>query len=249
MITETFGTIGLDDLAGEAGLLERMDAKYVVPLDVLAALVDALHETHRLLCVDGRTRFSYRSTYFDSPDLASFREHVQGRRRRFKCRARLYVDTGVHAFEVKLKGPRGRTIKRRLACDPLGDGLLGDPARGFLHRCLREEYGRLLEAPLAPALIVEYERTTFAAPERRERVTCDLGLRFRAPGGATGRIREGFAVVESKSLHGAGTADRVLRGLGARPVSECSKYCLGVGLTRPSARANRLKPLLRSRFE
>ena len=249
MITEAFGTIGLDDLAGEAGLLERMDAKYVVPLDVLAALVDALHDTHRLLCVDGRTRFSYRSTYFDSPDLASFREHVQGRRRRFKCRARLYVDTGVHAFEVKLKGARGRTLKRRLACDPLGDGLLGDPARGFLHRCLHEEYGRLLEAPLVPALIVEYERTTFAAPERRERVTCDLGLRFRAPGGATGRIREGFAVVESKSLHGAGTADRVLRALGARPVSECSKYCLGVGLTRPGARANRLKPLLRSRFE
>jgi hypothetical protein len=36
----------------------------------------------------------------------------------------------------------------------------------------------------------------------------------------------------------------VLRELGARPVEACSKYCLGIGMTRPELPANPFRRLL-----
>ena len=74
-------------------------------------------------------------------------------------------------------------------------------------------------------------------------------MRFRAPDGAGGRLASETVIVESKSLGGHALADRVLRELGARPVAICSKYCLGVGFTRPDVKSNRLRPLLRRHFE
>ena len=53
-----------------------------------------------------------------------------------------------------------------------------------------------------------------------------------------------MAIVESKSGRGDALADRALRELGQRPRPLCSKYCLGVALTRPVT-ANLLRPLLR----
>ena len=87
-----------------------MDAKYVSPAAFAAWLSGS---THRVLEIDGRRVFGYRSTYFDTPDLRLFRDHVQRRRRRYKCRTREY-DSGVRMFEVKLKGARGRTVKYRM---------------------------------------------------------------------------------------------------------------------------------------
>lgn len=248
MVPEGLAPIGLDELMDHAALLDRVDAKYVVPLDTLARLLEALGGTHRLLTVEGRTSFAYRSTYYDTPRLTSFREHAQRRRRRFKCRTRLYVDAGLHAFEVKLKGLRGRTVKHRLTCAPLADGPLGDPAREFLDGCLHDAYGRRVDGDLAPVLTVDYRRVTLAATGSGERLTYDLDLGFAGAAGR-GRLREGLAIVESKSAGGGAVADRILRGLGARPLSSCSKYCLGIGLTRPDASANSFRPLLRRYFE
>jgi hypothetical protein len=240
--------IGLDELELAAGLLERVDVKYLVPLGTVAAMIDRLRGSHRVLTIDGAVWFEYRNTYFDSPSLTSFREHVQGRRRRFKCRSRLYVGSGEHAFEVKLKGLRGQTVKRRLRCEPLSAGLLGGPALGFLRDCLAEGYGRRLEGAMAPVLAVGYHRLTLAAPSYGERVTCDVALGVRGDTGREGRLREGFAIVEAKSTTGRSAADRALRALGARPIADCSKYCLGIGLTRPGEPANRFRPLMRRYF-
>ena len=96
---------------------------------------------------------------------------------------------------------------------------------------------------------MRFARITLAAPERCERLTCDVGLAFAAPDGATGRLRPGTAIVESKSRRGAALADGVLRSLGARPVSGCSKYALGIALTHPGVNANPYRPLLRRHFE
>lgn len=35
----------------------------------------------------------------------------------------------------------------------------------------------------------------------------------------------------------------------SRPVLGCSKYCLGMGFTRPELKDNRFRPLLRRYFE
>jgi VTC domain len=227
-------------------LLDRVDRKYVVSLDQLAALIDALRGTHAVLEIGGRRAFGYETTYFDTPELLAFHEHVQQRRRRFKCRARVYTDSGACTFEVKLKGPRGRTVKHRMAYERERRRELSGPAAEFLRDCVRRAYGRVPDARLRASLVVSCTRMTLLGPG--ERVTCDFGLAFRAPGGAGGRMGDDAVIVESKSATGAAAADRVLRDLGARPVEQCSKYCLGIALTHPGVRRNSLLPLLRRHF-
>ena len=208
--------IGLDELDE---LQDRVDAKYVLPISALPALLDRLD--HRVLEIDGRRVFGYRSTYFDTPELRLFRDHVQQRRRRYKCRTREY-DTGLRMFEVKLKGPRGRTVKYRSEQDTFA----------FLDETLRREYDRAPDPGLRPTLDVAYERVTLAAPG--ERVTCDFDLRF-----SDGRMRPDRLVVETKSANGNARADKALRELGARPEPGFSKYCLGIGLKHPRATLRR----------
>ena len=220
-------------------LQDRVDVKYVIGMDTFEALASELRGSHGVLEIGGRREFTYRTTYFDTPDLQVFRDHQQRRRRRYKARSREYVDSGARTFEVKLKGARGRTVKHRMPYDR--DGLSG-PALAFLRDTVRREYGRSPEPGLRSALEVVYRRVTFAAPG--ERLTCDFDLRF----GGGARLAPGRVIVESKSAHGNAVADRILRALGERPEEGCSKYCLGVALTDPRAKRNGLRRLLRKHF-
>ena len=244
LVVDAFPAIGLERLDAGAALRDRVDLKYVVPRPAFAALADRLLASHAALEISGRRAFAYRSTYFDTPELAAFRDHMQQRRRRYKCRSREYLDSGEYAFEVKLKGLRGRTVKHRMEYDRHE---LSDAALAFLHDCLDRAYDRRPDHGLRPALAVAYTRVTLAAPELGERVTCDFDLTFEAPGGAAGRLDPEMVIVESKSARGNAVADRALRELGHRPEAACSKYCLGVALTRAVA-GNPFRPLLRRHF-
>jgi hypothetical protein len=248
-LLEPFERIGLDEVCATAALDDRMDVKYIVSAAELAELARRLLPTHRVLEIDGLRAFSYRSTYFDTADLLTYREHVQGRRRRFKCRSREYVDSGLRLFEIKLKQGWGRTVKHRTE---LGEGPLDHldgPQLEFLRARLRDAHARELGAELAPALSMAFTRITLVDPERCERLTCDLQLRFAAPDGSGGALAPDTAIVESKSRSGSATADRELRSLGVRPIAGCSKYCIGVGLTYPRVKRNLSLPLLRRHFE
>jgi len=245
---DSLASVGLAELDACAALQDRVDRKYVIGAAELDVLAEHLRATHVALEIDGRRAFSYRSTYFDTPELRIFRDHVQRRRRRYKCRTREYVDSGLCVFEVKLKGSRGRTVKHRTPVEhALHDGL-SEYALAFLRDCLGRSYGRDPDARLQPMLTVAYTRMTLAAPAAGERLTCDFGLCFSAPDGTSGRLADDRVIVESKSAGGTALADRVLRSLGARPLGTCSKYCLGIGFTNPAARSNEMRPLLRRHF-
>jgi VTC domain-containing protein len=244
LVAERFPGVGLEQLDAGAALQDRVETKYVILLADFSALADRLLGTHAVLAIEGRRAFAYRSTYFDTADLSAYRAHIQQRRRRFKCRSREYLDSGTCAFEVKLKGLRGRTVKHRMAHE--GDQL-SDAAAAFLRQCLERAYVRPPDRGLHAVLTVACTRVTLVAPALGERVTCDYDLTFTGPDGASGRLDPGMAIVESKSARGSAVADRVLRELGHRPVTGCSKYCLGVALTREVPR-NALRPLLRRAF-
>jgi hypothetical protein len=248
-LVEPFERIGLEEVCATAALDDRMDVKYILSRGELEELTQRLLRTHRVLEIDGLRCFGYRTTYFDTADLVTYREHVQGRRRRFKCRAREYVDSGVRAFEVKLKEGGGRTVKHRTE---FGEGPLDHldgPLLEFLQQRLRDAYARELAATLEPTLSMCFTRITLVDPERCERLTCDVQLSFTAPDGSGGALAPDAAIVESKSRRGAAVADRELRALGVRPISGCSKYCIGVGLTYPLVKRNSFLPLLRRYFE
>lgn len=241
-LVEGFDAISLDELNRHAELLCRVDNKYIVELETIRALADALRDDFRVLEIDGRRRFTYETVYFDSPRLGAYRAHLQGRRRRFKIRSRRYVDSDLHVFEVKLKGRAGRTDKRRLRIAAEQHARLTPDAERFADDVLREAYGRGLPEDMEPALRMRYERITLAAREDGERVTFDFNLDYGDAG-----LEDGYAIVETKTGNGRGIADRALIDLGVRPES-CSKYSVGIGLTRDDVRTNPWARLMRRYF-
>ena len=80
--TEYLATTTLAELNSAAGLLTRVDRKYLVPLKSAQELVDGLAPDARVLAIDEQRRFSYASTYFDTPGLEAFMLAARKRRRR-----------------------------------------------------------------------------------------------------------------------------------------------------------------------
>ena len=244
------GAIDLATLDAQSSLQERLDSKFVLDRgdfeDALAELVG--RRGYRVLEIDGQRAFTYRSVYYDTADRRSYRDHVQRRRQRFKVRTRLYVESGLRRFEVKVKGPRGRTIKRARKIDSAYAGVLPAAASAFVDETLMAQYRSTVHEPLDEVLHVEYTRATLVSPDGSERVTCDWNLGFHNTNGHDAGLRRDKVLVETKSVTERGVAWDVLKHHGARPVS-CSKYAAGVALTEQGAKHNDLLPLLRSSFE
>jgi hypothetical protein len=221
--------VGLDALDERAALRRRVDCKYVVARDELAAIVEELAGTYDALEIDGARSFDYESVYLDTPDLRCFHDHVDQRRPRFKIRTRLYHETQVCFLEVKVKTPDEETIKRQCDHDPSAMGGLNPAGRVFLDATLGELAGEPAPERLAPSLTTRYHRMTLGAREGGERVTTDLDVRLSTPDGRATRLRDDLALVETKTEQGRGPVDRALAERGQEPVT-ISKYRFGVGI-------------------
>lgn len=226
--------VSLAELDAKVPMRVREDRKHVVDLATLQTLLDELASTHVALEIDGRREFTYDSVYFDTTKLSTARAHVQRRRRRFKCRTRLYVDSATCALELKVKGGRGETIKHRLTYATQDHGRLTAAGKEFLS----EHLGVVPD--LVPVLRTVYTRSTLVGAG--ERVTIDRGLSF-----GSAHLDDDWAIVETKSARGAGIADRALRRLGSRPVA-LSKYVVGTGLTRMANPPNDTRRIARRYF-
>ncbi|QDP95969.1 VTC domain-containing protein [Microlunatus elymi] len=106
--------ITLAEVQATAELQQRIDRKYLLPVQRFDHWLHLLDGSVQVLQIAGRRTFGYESTYFDTADLLTFRQHRQGRRRRFKIRTRTYTDTDECVFEVKLEGRRDTTVKERM---------------------------------------------------------------------------------------------------------------------------------------
>ena len=191
--TDHLASTGLTELNSAAGLLTRVDRKYLVPLERAQDLVNGLTPDARVLDIDGRRRFSYASTYFDTPGLEAFMLAARKRRRRFKVRTRTYLDSGLCFLEVKTRGARGTTVKRRMSYHPDDASRLTGPGRSFVAVCLASTgvtgpaAAREIAAALRPVLATTYERTTLHLPDAEARATIDTALTWRrlTPGART----------------------------------------------------------------
>ena len=189
--TEYLATTTLAELNSAAGLLTRVDRKYLVPLKSTQELVDGLAPDARVLAIDEQRRFSYASTYFDTPGLEAFMLAARKRRRRFKVRTRTYLDSGLCFLEVKTRGARGTTVKRRMSYHADDASRLTGPGRAFVAACLASTgvtgsaAAHEVAAALRPVLATTYERTTLHLPRAEARATIDTALTWRrlTPGG------------------------------------------------------------------
>ena len=205
--TDHLASTSLAELNSAAGLLTRVDRKYLVPLERAQELVGGLTSEARVLDIDGRRRFSYASTYFDTPGLEAFMLTARKRRRRFKVRTRTYLDSGLCFLEVKTRGARGTTVKRRMSYHPDDASRLTGPGRAFVAACLASTgvtgpaAAREIAAALRPVLATTYERTTLHLPRAEARATIDTALTWRrlTPGVRTRTAAAGAGVPQALS--------------------------------------------------
>jgi hypothetical protein len=234
--------IALADAVDVAALQRRFDHKFLVEAARLPALLEQLPGM-RALEVDGRRATSYTSIYLDTPDLRSYRDHVQRRRRRWKIRTRDYGDGAIPMLELKLKGHRGQTIKERWPHPDPERLVLGPRGRVLVGDALRTHYGFGLPDELRHSVTTRYTRITLVDAAAGERITIDLGLQVDLHGQ---RLLLGTddAVVETKSPYRRGQAVEALQALGQRP-QRLSKYCVGVAASHGDLRGNPWMPALR----
>ncbi|HEX6292786.1 MAG TPA: polyphosphate polymerase domain-containing protein [Herpetosiphonaceae bacterium] len=246
-ITAQFDPISLAEINRRAALQRRADNKYFLPWTVFLRFAARLRKTHLVLDIDGQRCFTYDTQYFDTPTLDCYWAHVQGRRKRFKCRSRRYVDSDLCFFELKLKGGRGETVKYKMGYGETECQTVTPAAADFLRERLRADYGLVFSHPLLPTVRTHYQRVTLMAQASMERITCDFNLAFALDQRWQGQMAPDYVLVETKSERGRGTADQLLWHLGVRPASG-SKYCLGLSLVRPDLRSNPFQQARKSYF-
>jgi hypothetical protein len=231
-IDEIFGgfqPVSLDALDERASLQRRVDIKYLVPLDRLAQVSDALRGDYEILEIDGQRVFEYESTYFDTSALDSFHDHIASRRPRYKLRTRYYVTNESCMFEVKVKRDDDETVKRHIDYEPDDRRKIKPSARELFSETFEECSVKRPEGDPRPSLVTRFRRVTVAAINQPERITVDFGVELQSPDGDTAAMDESLAIIETKTPDGSGPVDRMLRDEGLDPLS-LSKYRLGIGL-------------------
>ena len=229
-----FDAISLDEMAN-VSLLNRVDTKYLMGLSHLEAILPHLMQQYRVLCIDQVRLNHYETLYFDTNDLALYRQHHNGTGSRYKVRARRYVESDQAFFEVKHKTNQDRTVKSRMPIPGL-TAQVQAAISSFIgaHTPLSAD---LLE----PKLWNEYLRMTLVSEDRPERVTLDFHLKFGR--GSTVVTLPGIAIAEVKREHLTQDSafTQQMRQHGIHPAS-FSKYCAGVWMLYESIKVNNFKP-------
>ncbi|AEI48516.1 polyphosphate polymerase domain-containing protein [Runella slithyformis] len=219
-------------------LMNRVDAKFLVPLKMLPALLEELRPYYRLLEIDGHRMCEYETLYFDTPDLRFYHDHQAGRLNRYKIRQRRYVHTNTFYTEVKFKNNKRRTIKTRIPNVTLTDETLSLETKAFLR-----EQTPFDPAALTPVLWVDYTRLTLVSRTTAERLTLDLNLSFRNDTDHKNYEQIVVAEVKQDSLRHSHFVD-LMKKYHLRQGS-LSKYCLGVISLDKTIKHNRFKEKLK----
>jgi hypothetical protein len=217
----TLQPVGLETLIEHAALMQRVDRKYIAPVDAVRDLVKTVRDTHQVLCINDRRYTTYRTLYFDTDNFTSARDHIQGRRQRWKVRTRLYVEDELHRVEVKTKDNRGNTVKVMGISDPDYYGSLIGNDRSFVASYL-SDFPQIDVQGLAPTAEVRYRRATLTDLAAGTRVTIDWGLSMHLESGDVW-LDDRFAMVETKGPVSLSRVDKALHELGVRP-RRFSKY-------------------------
>ncbi len=216
-------------------LLDRTDTKFIFPISKLPQVLDFIKEHYRVLEVENSRITDYETLYYDTPDWELYTRHHNKKLNRYKIRARKYVNSDLHFFEVKYKNNKGRTIKTRVKQKSIENDIK-DKAKMLL-----EENTRLFSNQLVPAIWVNYSRITFVNNNLEERVTIDLNLTFKREGK---EVKYETLVIAELKQDRARSRSLFLRAMNEYRIKQnsISKYCLGVSQLIPEVKKNNFKP-------
>lgn len=237
-------SISLAELDAVGNLQNRFDEKYLVPTESLQEIIASNQMQLVALEHRGVRSTSYTSDYFDTADLRAYRDHVQGRRRRYKIRTRHYGNPSEGFLEVKLKLTREMTKKVRWATDTrrLGRDFSVEGER-LVNGTLLEHYGTELGGHLHLTLRTSFMRTTLFHPTSGDRITIDSRVVVSNDYRET-EFNSRFSIIEIKSKNTSSPMQRSLLTIGMRPTS-MSKYCVGIAALCPGVPTNVWRPQLR----
>lgn len=217
-------------------LMNRIDLKYVLPVNRIADLLSRLEGSYRVLEINAERLFSYNTTYLDTSDYLFFNQHVTGRLERNKVRYRTYEATSTTFLEVKRTTNKNRTIKWRIE-NPQPDGsVYNEKANEFIDKHIPHS-----SSLLKPVLINRFKRITLVGSEMNERVTIDFDLSFSKPYGSFTDLPFITIIELKKERTSERTAiTKILKDLSIRPTG-FSKYCIGSSILYDLPHINILK--------
>lgn len=223
-------------------LMNRIDTKYLAPIDLLPKLMQFAATDFRIQHVSGYSISKYSTQYYDTGNLEMYTCHQNGKLPRQKVRLRTYVDSNLHFLEIKKKSNKGRTDKVRVEVAENTEicGLLRAEWHEFITK-----HSPYDELRLFPHVNTSFERITLVNANLSERITIDTNLRFiNCRNGKQVFIPE-LIIIELKQdgrVHSK--MKDFLFDCRLRPKG-ISKYCLGTVMTDPSVKSNRFRVKIR----
>jgi hypothetical protein len=229
-----FASISLEEMNG-VSLLKRVDTKFLTTSSELSELLPYLYSDYQILEIDGNRLMNYSTLYFDTQDLRCYKEHHNGKAKRHKVRIRKYVESDICFLEVKEKQNSGMTNKVRCSIDDF-ETTLSTESKQFIEKATKKDW------ELKPALHNYFQRFTLVNTQRSERVTIDLGLKYKTD--ATTKQFKNVVIVEVKQekQNTRTPIYSILKSNRIRTVS-FSKYCMGVSTVFTDIKSNKFKEL------
>ncbi|MCT7940367.1 polyphosphate polymerase domain-containing protein [Shewanella holmiensis] len=230
---------GLDDLKN-AKLMNRVDSKFILPIAFLPKLLGQLTHFYSILEINNNRISTYHNQYFDTPSMALYKDHHNGKLNRYKVRRRHYVNTDTQFLEVKFKNNQKRTLKSRIQ-------LTGHSNEGS--EFVEQQMGSI-SSNLQVNQHSGYQRIALANEAQAERLTIDFNLWYQHHQSTEKLTLPGFFIAELKQAKKSKRSPfyQLMSANNIFPLS-FSKYCIGCALLNTSSvKTNRFKPIL-SRIE
>jgi hypothetical protein len=235
-ILSHYSPISLEEMDA-VRLMSRLDTKYFFEISKIATILEKALPYYKVLEIDGKRCFQYKTRYFDTKDFRLYYDHHNGRLNRFKIRQRRYDTTGKEFFEIKFKNNKGQTLKNRIENN--AQEVFNSQSILFLERKTPYKAQNLKEV-----LVNRFMRITLVSKALNERATIDFNLEFT---NSTHTIQyPNIGILEIKQDFKAGTSPlkNIMHEMHILP-DNFSKYCTGVAsLYQNNIKINAFKPQL-----
>jgi hypothetical protein len=235
-ILKDFSPITLKEM-DSVKLQDRIDTKFMFHEMQLPGILEKMKNEYFVLDVNGIRGNNYETLYFDTNDFRLYLNHHNGKVNRYKFRARKYVESNLHFFEVKFKSNKGRTIKERIKRPEIIKEI-----KDSSHDLVKD-ISNVDPDTLEAKLWVNYRRMTFVSKTSQERLTIDTNLTFidnhqkvEMSNLVIAEVKQGSA--REKSFFVALMRENKIRE------KSISKYCLGVISLNKKIKKNNFKPTL-----
>lgn len=218
-------------------LQNRVDTKFMFRESLLPSILMKMKDNYFALEINNMRYNHYETLYFDTENFDHYLRHHNGRVNRYKFRARRYVESNLHFFEVKFKNSKGRTIKDRIKSKEISHSI-----NESSHELVRNA-SNVNPDSLVAKLWVNYRRMTFVSMHSEERLTIDTKLTFlddKQTIPVTGLV---IAEVKQGSSRQRSEFVSLMKQYKVMEKS-ISKYCLGVINLNHAIKKNNFKPTL-----